>query len=114
MGFLVKLDTNGHFPNVLETTLNTVDMIALDLKATWDKYKIFGGDFERLKESLEILKHFNGDLIIRTIMYPPYTSKEDLETMDKIIPNGLRFDRQFNEYRDFVTLEKYLSNSANL
>jgi len=112
MGFLVKLDTNGHFPNVLETTLNIVDMIALDLKATCDKYKTFGGDCERLKESLTILKHFKGDLIIRTTMYPPYTSKEDLETMDKIIPHGLRFDRQFNEYRDIVTLESYLSNSV--
>jgi pyruvate formate lyase activating enzyme len=110
MGFLVKLDTNGHFPNVLETTLNTVDMIALDLKATCDKYKTFGGDCERLKESLTILKHFKGDLIIRTTMYPPYTSKEDLEIMDKIIPSGLRFDRQFNEYRDIVTLENYLNN----
>jgi len=110
MGFLVKLDTNGHFPNVLETTLNTVDMIALDLKATCDEYKTFGGDCERLKESLTILKRFKGDLIIRTTMYPPYTSKEDLTTMDKIIPNGLRFDRQFNEYRDVVTLENYLNN----
>jgi len=112
MGFLVKLDTNGHFPDILKTTLNIVDMIALDLKATCDKYKTFGGDCERLKESLTILKDFKGDLIIRTTMYPPYTSKEDLETMDKIIPNGLRFDRQFNEYRDIVTLESYLSNSA--
>jgi pyruvate formate lyase activating enzyme len=108
MGFLVKLDTNGHFPEVLETVLETVDMIALDLKATCDKYKTFGGDCERLKKSLEILKHFNGELIIRTTMYPPYTSKEDLETMDKIIPHGLIFQRQFNEYRNTVTLENYL------
>ena len=112
MDFLVKLDTNGHFPDILKTTLNIVDMIALDLKATCDKYKTFGGDCERLKESLEILKHFKGDLIIRTTMYPPYTSKEDLTTMDKIIPHGLKFQRQFNEYRDIVTLESYLSNSA--
>jgi pyruvate formate lyase activating enzyme len=108
MGFLVKLDTNGHFPNVLETTLNIVDMIALDLKATCDKYKTFGGDCKKLKESLEILKHFKGDLIIRTTMYPEYTNKEDLEIMDKIIPHGLKFQRQFNEYRDIVTLENYL------
>ena len=110
MGFLVKLDTNGHFPDVLKTTLTIVDMIALDLKATCDKYKTFGGDCERLKESLTILKHFKGDLIIRTTMYPPYTSKEDLETMDKIIPHGLKFQRQFNKYRDIVTLENYLNN----
>jgi pyruvate formate lyase activating enzyme len=108
MGFLVKLDTNGHFPNVLKTTLNTVDMIALDLKATCDKYKTFGGDCKRLKESLDILKHFKGELIIRTTMYPPYTSKEELEAMEKIIPEGLKFQRQFNEYRDIVTLEKYV------
>jgi pyruvate formate lyase activating enzyme len=111
MGFLVKLDTNGHFPDVLETTLNTVDMIALDLKATCDKYKTFGGDCEKLKESLEILKHFKGELIIRTTMYPPYTSKEDLEVMDTIIPSDLHFQRQFNEYRDTVTLKDYVKLS---
>ncbi|HHS48501.1 MAG TPA: anaerobic ribonucleoside-triphosphate reductase activating protein [Desulfurella acetivorans] len=111
MGFLVKLDTNGHFPGVLETTLDTVDMIALDLKATCDKYKTFGGDCEKLKQSLEILKHFKGELIIRTTMYPLYTSKEDLEAMDKIIPEDLRFKRQFNKYRDTVTLKDYVKQS---
>lgn len=108
MGFLVKLDTNGHFPNVLTNCLNVVDMIALDLKATCDKYKTFGGDCIKLKESLEILKHFKGNLIIRTTMYPPFTSQKDLEDMDKIIPEGLKFTRQFNKYRDMVTLEGYV------
>ncbi|OSS42657.1 Ribonucleotide reductase of class 3 (anaerobic), activating protein [Desulfurella amilsii] len=112
MNFLVKLDTNGHFPDMLESVIDTVDVIALDLKATCDKYKAFGGDCEKLKESLKVLRRFKGQLIIRTTMYPLYTSKEDLEVMDKIIPEDLRFKRQFNEYRDTVTLQKFVKQKT--
>ncbi|BBJ28360.1 anaerobic ribonucleoside-triphosphate reductase activating protein [Athalassotoga saccharophila] len=107
-GFLVKLDTNGHFPNTLEKVVDTVDTIALDLKATCEKYKDLNGDCTKLKQSLNILKNFKGNLIIRTTMYPPLTSDEDLKKMEEIIPKDLKYERRFNEYRDIVTLEKYL------
>ncbi|MGC8503130.1 anaerobic ribonucleoside-triphosphate reductase activating protein [Desulfurella sp.] len=107
--FLVKLDTNGHCPDVLADAVNLVDVIALDLKATCEKYKTFGGDCKKLKESFELLKHFQGHLIIRTTMYPSFTSKADIEEMNKLIPEGLKYERQFNEYRDSVTLEKFLA-----
>jgi len=54
-----------------------------------------------------MLRHFRGHLIIRTTMYPPYTSKEDLEVMEAIIPKDLKYERQFNEYRDTVTLQNF-------
>ncbi|SDC75289.1 pyruvate formate lyase activating enzyme [Desulfurella multipotens] len=107
--FLVKLDTNGHCPDVLADAINLVDVIALDLKATCEKYKTFGGDCEKLKESFELLKHFQGHLIIRTTMYPPFTSESDLQEMNKLIPKDLNHERQFNEFRDLVTLEKFLA-----
>ncbi len=109
MGLLVKLDTNGHFPNILEKVIDTVDIIALDLKATCEKYKSFNGDCIKLNQTLNILKEFKGNLI-RTTMYPPLTSAEDLKKMEEFIPKSLKYERQFNEYRDTVTLEKYLKN----
>jgi len=108
LGYLVKLDTNGHNPDVVESILDIVDMIALDIKATCEKYKTFGGDCNKLKETLELLKAFKGELILRTIMYPAFVSKEDLEKMKAIIPRDLKYSQwQFNEFRAFKTLENY-------
>ncbi len=108
LGYLVKLDTNGHNPKVLERALDIVDVIALDIKATCEKYKTFGGDCDKLKETLELLKTFRGELILRTTMYPAFTSKDDLAQMKAFIPKDLKYSAwQFNEFRQFKTLEKY-------
>ena len=42
MGFLVKLDSNGSNPQVLEQVINQklVDFIAMDIKAPFDKYDL--------------------------------------------------------------------------
>lgn len=110
MGFLVKLDTNGHFPIVLEGVLSIVDVIALDLKATCQKYATFGGDCAKLMQTFNILKHFKGQLIIRTTMYPPFTNIQDLKEINSLIPKDLKHERQFNEYRNLVTLEKFIES----
>lgn len=108
LGFLIKLDTNGNRPDVLFNCLGLVDVVALDIKSTCDKYKTFGGDCDKLKQSLQILKNYKGKLILRTTMYPTFTSKEDLEEMRQLIPNGLQYEEwQFNEYRAFKTLERH-------
>jgi len=51
MGFLVKLDTNGYNPDMLEeiTEKRIVDFIAMDIKAPFGKYGLIAGteiDFE--------------------------------------------------------------------
>ena len=48
-GFMVKLDTNGFYPQVLEECLPYVDYVALDVKTSLDKYKLLGAkDTDRL------------------------------------------------------------------
>jgi pyruvate formate lyase activating enzyme len=109
MGFSVKLDTNGHNPKVLNTVIDIVDMIAIDIKTSCQKYKTIGGNCVILKESLNLLKDFKGDLILRTTLYPSMTTKNDLEEMKSIIPDDLKYsDWMYNEYRDIKTLEKYI------
>lgn len=114
LGFLVKLDTNGHYPETLKDAIDIVDVIALDLKATCRKYKTFRGSCEKLQKTLNILLNFKGHLIIRTTMYPPFTSDVDLKEMDSLIPKGLKYERQFNEYRDLVTLEKFIAYKKDI
>jgi len=109
MGFFVKLDTNGLNPKVLNTVIDILDIIAIDIKTTCQKYKTIGGNCVILKESLDLLKNFKGDLILRTTLYPPMTTKEDLEEMKSIIPDDLKYSNwMYNKYRDIKTLEKYI------
>ena len=58
MGYKVKLDTNGTFPDRLEKILSegNVDYVAMDLKNTFDKYAETVG-----------IKNFDADLIKRSI-----------------------------------------------
>ena len=41
-GFMVKLDTNGFFPDVLEECLASVDFVAMDVKTCKEKYSLLG------------------------------------------------------------------------
>jgi len=83
MGFLVKLDTNGSNPRMLESLIEQklVDYVAMDVKAPKEKYldvvkgKIDVNDIER---SINILKEGKVDYEFRTTIVPGIHSKEDI------------------------------------
>ena len=90
MGFLVKLDTNGSNPEILEKIIKErlVDYIAMDVKAPLDKYehiiraKI---DTSKIKRSIELIKNSNVDYEFRTTIVKALLSKEDLIEIGKLI-----------------------------
>jgi len=58
-GFLVKLDTNGCFPDVLEECLPYVDYVAMDIKSSLDNYSKVCGvevDVSKIQKSVELVK----------------------------------------------------------
>ncbi len=61
MGYAVKLDTNGHHPEVLKGLLsaNLVDYIAMDIKNSTDKYAITTGcqyiDYNKIEKSIQLI-----------------------------------------------------------
>lgn len=71
MGFLVKLDTNGSNPDLLEELVrdNLVDYVAMDIKNVLTKYKDVCGvnaNVDRLKRSINLLKTSSIDHEFRT------------------------------------------------
>lgn len=62
MGYLVKLDTNGYCPEVLETLLgdNQLDYVAMDIKSSPANYPVVTGkkdlDISRVQKSVDLLK----------------------------------------------------------
>jgi pyruvate formate lyase activating enzyme len=81
LGFLIKIDTNGSNPEMLQELLDRklLDSIAMDIKAGFQKYKdIVNVDLnlEKIKKSILIVKKFP-DYEFRITLFPGI-NKEDL------------------------------------
>ena len=86
MGFLVKLDTNGSNPQVLEEIINQklVDFIAMDIKATFDKYNLVccvPVDIDNIKKSIDLIKKSGIDFLFRTTYDKSKLFDKDIQTV---------------------------------
>jgi len=79
--FLVKLDTNGSNPKMLQKILdkNLVDYVAMDIKAHPDDYEgivAVSGFSEKIKESKKILENSGILFEFRTVIIPHFHTEE--------------------------------------
>lgn len=86
MGLLVKLDTNGTYPEVLRGLLEQglVDMVAMDIKAHWDLYPLLTGGLDvapMVRRSLEIIRSSGVDYELRTTWVPALMSVDHLRSI---------------------------------
>ena len=90
MGFLVKLDSNGTNPQILEQIINQklVDFIAMDIKAPFDKYDsvcCVPVNIDNIKRSIELIKNSGIDFLFRTTYDKSKLFDEDIQTMTKFL-----------------------------
>ena len=90
MGFLVKLDSNGSNPEVLEQIIDQklVDFIAMDIKAPFDKYDLVccvPVNIDNIKRSIELIKNSGIDFLFRTTYDKSKLFDEDIQTMTKFL-----------------------------
>lgn len=103
--FVVKLDTNGFFPEVLKECLPYVEYIALDVKTSLEKYGRLGAeDTADLLRTVEILKNGNVEYEFRATVVPGFVDKEDVKNIGEIVKDGKRF--AFQQFIPGNTLEK--------
>ncbi len=84
MGLLVKLDTNGAYPEELEVLIgkNLLDYVAMDIKSSQDKYSNACGvkvDLDAVNRSAKLLLSSKIDYEFRTTAVPGLVEKEDME-----------------------------------
>ena len=96
MGFLVKLDTNGYRPDVLEVMLDAglVDYVAMDIKAPLIKYDQAAGvsvDTGRIERSMALLRRGQVDYEFRTTVVPGLLSEEDILEIARLVSGVPRF-----------------------
>ena len=87
---LVKLDTNGSNPIMLEELINNhlIDYIAMDIKNTYDDYKVvikINTNLDNIKKSIELIKKSNIDHEFRTTIIKGMHTIEDLDKMIDLV-----------------------------
>jgi pyruvate formate lyase activating enzyme len=82
-GLLVKIDTNGSFPDRLEAllALGLVDRVAMDVKAPLERYREVtrsNVDLERIVRCADLLRDSGVKHTFRTTVVPGLVGKEDV------------------------------------
>jgi pyruvate formate lyase activating enzyme len=113
--FLIKLDTNGTNPKLLEKLLNLglVDYIAMDIKSSLDfnNYSKAAGIkekvvLEKVKDSIELIMNSKIDYEFRTTVVPLLHSEEIIIEIARYITGAKKYVLQ-----NFSPLEKTLDPS---
>jgi len=99
LGFLVKLDTNGTNFQVLEKCLekNLLDYIAMDVKASSEKYNELAGvvvDVSEIEKSRDLLMGSGIDYEFRTTVISEFHDDNEMERIGGFCKNAKRFTIQ--------------------
>ncbi|MDR1523118.1 MAG: anaerobic ribonucleoside-triphosphate reductase activating protein [Endomicrobium sp.] len=101
LGFLVKLDTNGTNPNVLQELISKklIDFIAMDIKADFAKYStFFNGDLNLIKLSVDIIKASGIIHLFRTTYDKDLLQDKDLLNIKNFIDKSDYIIQECNKY----------------
>ncbi len=98
-GFLVKLDTNGSNPEMLEELLDNklLDFVAMDIKSSPFNYNKTTGkkiDLAKIKKSIELIKNKGIDYEFRITVVPNLVKKKDIEEIAKWLKGIKKFALQ--------------------
>jgi pyruvate formate lyase activating enzyme len=96
LGYLVKIDTNGTFADKLEALFDEglVDYVAMDIKASKEKYNRLAGvsvDLKQIEKSIELIRKRAPDYEFRTTFVPGLLTKEDIVDIGRWLCGSKRF-----------------------
>ena len=97
LGYLVKLDTNGSYPDRLAALIDSgnIDYVAMDIKNSQEKYletaDCSAEDFENVKKSVELLKQKKIDFEFRTTVVREYHAVEDIKKIAEWIKGADKY-----------------------
>lgn len=115
LNFLVKLDTNGTNPKMLEELIKEklVDYIAMDIKSPLEKYNDITNSKvkkEDIQKSIDIIKNFP-EYEFRITVVPSLFKEKDALAIGKWLKGSKRFYIQ--QFRGIKTLDKKFVNKKS-
>jgi len=106
LGFKIKLDTNGTFPQKIKELIdeNLLDYVALDYKAPAAKFYAItkNQNFSSFEESLELLLKEEVDLEVRTTLHSDLLDEDDI--------NAIADDLEIRGYRGTYYLQNFVQD----
>lgn len=113
LGFLVKLDTNGNHPEVLEKALQerVVDYLAMDIKTSLNHYQNLVGPLikpENIKKSINLIKNSAINYEFRSTLLKEAHSDLILEEMAELVRDSRKWFLQ--KFRPENTLSPAFAN----
>lgn len=127
-GYKVKIDTNGLFPERLDSLIKNKetrpDFIAMDLKTTPDRAPLLSENLspaeyrEKTSRTIEILKSLPEDSWeIRTVLVPPLVSMKNIKQLSSFVPENAswQFANFLNENclnPDYCNIQPYTDSQA--
>ena len=111
-GFEVKLDTNGTNPDMVERLISEklVDYIAMDIKASREKYSRVVGvdvDLNKLSRTISLIIDSGLEHEFRTTVVPGILEDQDLSRMGEWVKGAKRYFIQQFRATDTAIGEKY-------
>ena len=97
LGYKVKLDTNGSFPDTLKALIKDklVDFVAMDIKNSKAKYAQTAGiqnlDLSKIEESVDFLRSGAAESEVRTTLVRELHSEKDMEDISEWIEGAERY-----------------------
>ncbi len=109
-GLLVKLDTNGSFPEILDKIIDKVDYVAMDIKSCLERYQETVGvkvDLEKIKKSAEIIITKAKDYEFRTTVIKSLFDEKVLREIGNWLKGAKRYTLQQFDKRNEMISEEY-------
>lgn len=109
LGYSVKLDTNGSFPEKLRELIGEglLDYVAMDIKNCEEKYPLTIGvdtvSIDDIKESIKIIKESGIDYEFRTTVVRELHTLNDIKGVCKLIQGAKKYClQQFSDSGDLI------------
>ena len=110
MGLLVKIDTNGTAPLILDCLIREklIDYVALDFKAPTEMFKFITNSnlYSKFIYSLKLLINSNVPFEVRTTIHSSLLAQKDIQKMIEVLE---KFD-----YRGTYYIQKFMNDTDTL
>ncbi len=118
LGYSVKIDTNGTNPERLREFIseNLVDYVAMDLKASPEKYDLVAGveiDINKLEETIKLIVNSGVEYEFRTTVIRRYHDDDELKKMYEWILKVVNKKPKRYFLQGFANHGKFIDNSFN-
>lgn len=111
LGYMLKLDTNGLLPEVLEECLRYLDYVAMDVKTSIERYPQLGAaEPDALIRSIKLLRDGGVDYEFRCTAVPGFVDLDSVRDMGEIVRGAKKF--VFQQYVPSDTLEPQFTKTT--